>query len=206
MSQSQTASTAEGGTIGAPAMLVRTMGGQITLWSPAMERRYGFTAGEAVGRISHQLLRTVFWKPLHEVQAALAEQRSWRGGLLQRHASGRLVLTAHYWHLHGHADPQDVLVTELHSDIVLAGTRTAAQLADVIAAATHELSQALTATGNYVTAADRALQPAWPDKARSSQALMAAAGQIDRIKEGMRLFREVGEALRGADNTAGIIE
>ena len=52
--------SAEGVTGNAPAMLIRTMQGHVTHWSPAMEQRYGFTANEAVGQIAHQLLGTIF--------------------------------------------------------------------------------------------------------------------------------------------------
>ena len=49
---------------------------------------------------------------------------------------------------------------------------------------------------NYVIGASRALQPARADNRKPNEALVAAIEQIDRIKEGMALFRELSETLR----------
>lgn len=183
------------GTDNAPLMLVRTMRGRITLWSPAMQQRYGFSVDEAMGQSAHQLLRTLFLKPPSEIDAILVERKSWSGGAVHRRADGRLVMTAHHWHLHDR-DGREALVSELHSDIASTDEDCANVLADIIGVIGHELSQPLTAINSYIHGASRALQPAWPDKVSSSQALTAAAEQMARIKEGMALFRELGETLR----------
>jgi two-component system, LuxR family, sensor kinase FixL len=201
MSQLGTASVAMpgGGNTGndiAPAMLIRTLQGHITLWSPAMELRYGFSAGEALGRVAHELLRTVLVKPQGEIEAELVQRKSWSGGFIHRRADGRLVMSAHHWHLHQPTDDDEPLLSELHTDIAIADEHTATVLADIIGVISHELSQPLSAITSYIDGANRALQPAWPDKVSSSQALTAAMQQIERVKEGMALFRELGQSLR----------
>src|SRR5262250_73643 len=52
----------------APAM-VRTLDGKILHWGRGLEALYGWTAEEAVGRVSHQLLGTEFPSPLPDIQA-----------------------------------------------------------------------------------------------------------------------------------------
>ena len=42
-----------------PGLLIRTIEGRLTFWPAGMEQRYGFTSKQALGQISHKLLRTV---------------------------------------------------------------------------------------------------------------------------------------------------
>jgi len=175
----------------APAVLTRTIAGQVLLWPPAMEERYGFGPFEAIGRTCWQLLQTMFWQPLDQIQAHLLKNRLWMGGLLQRHANGRLMPTAHQWYLSDDPVSQEVVVIELHSDIA------AEHLADIVAAIAHELSQPLAAVGTYLHAANREPLPPSSNMSNVREAVSAAASQFDRIKAGMHLFRELGDALRG---------
>ena len=46
--------------LGLAQVMTRGFPGEIRYWSRGMERLYGFSAAEAVGRISHELLRTEF--------------------------------------------------------------------------------------------------------------------------------------------------
>ena len=172
------------------------------MWSPAMEQRYGFSSGEALGQSAHELLRTVFWKPQRDIEALLMERQSWSGGLMHRRSDGKAVLTAHYWHLHQAVDCSEPLRSELHADIALADVHCADVLADLVGSIGHELSQPLTAMANYVMGASRALQPARTDNMKPNEALVAAIEQIDRIKEGMALFRELSETLRHSTKQA----
>ena len=174
-------------------MLIRSMDGRITLWSPAMKQRYGFTSDQARAQIAHQLLRTIFWKPLHEVEGALLEQKAWSGGLIHHRLDGRPVVTAAYWHLHLDVTGGEPVVVELHSDIVPVGDSVSNQLADVMAILAHEFSQPVTAISNYVNATRRSLQS---DRPLLCEALSAAAVEIDRIKRYMADFREMAEAMR----------
>jgi two-component system sensor kinase FixL len=53
------------------AMFVRDFSDTITFWNRGAEQLYGWPKGEAVGKISHDLLRTVFPAPLQDIKAAL---------------------------------------------------------------------------------------------------------------------------------------
>jgi hypothetical protein len=179
-----------------PAALIRGMDGLIAYWSSAMEDRYGFTAEQAVGRVSHQLLRTFSWQDIGEIEAVLRDRNVWHGGLIHRRADGQPVMAANYWHLHRRTDDQDMLVTELHSDIVAAGADAGHQLADVMTTIAQELSQPLTALGNYISGVRRGLQPAWPDKLHLDQGITEAATQLARTSEALNRLRTLGENLR----------
>ena len=179
-----------------PAALIRGMDGLIAYWSPAMEDRYGFTAEQAVGRVSHQLLRTSSWQDIGEIEAVLMDRNVWHGGLIHRRADGQPVMAANHWHLHRRTNDQEMLVTELHSDIVAAGTDAGRQLADVMTTIAQELSQPLTALGSYISGVRRGLEPAWSDKLRLEQGMTEAAAQLARTSEALNRLRALGENLR----------
>jgi signal transduction histidine kinase len=180
---------------GAPSALIRTLDGRITYWSPEMEHRYGFAPQEAVGQVAHKLLRTTSWQTLGEIETILIAENSWRGGLIHYRADDQPVIASHHWRLN-QAEGRTRLVTELHSDLVPAGTTAASDLADVIAAISHQLSEPLTAIGAYMSAARRALEPAWPDRLQSSQAIDRAIRQLARVRETLNRMRALGTKLR----------
>lgn len=62
-------------------MLVWELNGPIEFWNTGAERLYGFTPGEAVGRISHILLQTKFPVPFSELITQLQNERRWSGEL-----------------------------------------------------------------------------------------------------------------------------
>jgi hypothetical protein len=187
---------ASDGLSAAPVALIRTMEGHIAFWSPAMEQRYGFAAEEAVGKVSHQLLRTASWQTFDEITAELVDRNSWHGGLIHHRADGQPVMVANHWHLHPATNDQGRLVTELHSEIVPAGTDTAIGLADILTTVAHELSQKLTGAGNYVRAAQRTLQQAALNKTRLDHGITEAVVQVAQTAEILQRLRALGDNLR----------
>ena len=179
-----------------PAALIRQMDGRIAFWSPAMEERYGFAACEAIGRASHQLLRTTSWQALDEIETVLVDRNEWFGGLIHRRADGRPVMAANHWYFLAETGVREALVTELHSDIVPVGSVAGAQLADVMATVAHELSQPLTAIGSYISGTQRTFKTGWPDRIRSGQAMTQATAQVTRTRETLRIIRGLGNDLR----------
>ena len=172
------------------------MEGHIAFWSPAMEQRYGFAAEEAVGQVSHQLLRTSSWQGIGEIEAVLMDRNVWHGGLIHHRADGQPVMSANHWQLHRQTNDQGMLVTELHSDIVATGTDAGCQLADVMTTIAQDLSQPLTALGSYISGVRRGLEPAWSDKLRLEQGMTEAAAQLARTSEALNRLRALGENLR----------
>ena len=66
------------------AIFVRSLEKKILYWNRAAERLYGWQKEEARGKITHQLLHTVFPKPLPEIQAEVFEKGYWEGELIHR--------------------------------------------------------------------------------------------------------------------------
>src|SRR5947209_3734793 len=75
-------------------VLVRDLGDRIVRWTGGMEHLYGWTAAEAVGRVSHDLLRTRFPEPLVVIRDQLLRDGRWEGELTHTRKDGRTVVVA----------------------------------------------------------------------------------------------------------------
>ena len=78
------------------AILVWKIGGVITYWSKGAERLYGWTAAEALGRSSHELLRTRASMSTKQVEAEIAEKGQWHGELIHTARDGREIVVESY--------------------------------------------------------------------------------------------------------------
>jgi PAS domain S-box-containing protein len=79
------------------AIFVQDLDAQITYWNAGAEQTYGFTRAEAMGRLSHVLLRTQFPTPLASIEATAARDGRWDGELTHRCADGRTILVESRW-------------------------------------------------------------------------------------------------------------
>jgi PAS domain S-box-containing protein len=96
---------------------VRDMKGRIVLWNLGMERLYGYTREEAIGRISHELLQTQFPEPLELIDKQLDRSGTWEGELVHRKRDGSRMVVASLWMLHRDADGRPQRVMESNTDI-----------------------------------------------------------------------------------------
>ena len=71
--------------------LMWDLDGPITYWNKGAERLYGFTAEEAIGRASHDLLQTVFPVGLEACKQELKRQGRWEGELKHKMKGGRWI-------------------------------------------------------------------------------------------------------------------
>jgi PAS domain S-box-containing protein len=78
-------------------ILVRDYRDRISYWNKGAERLYGWSAGEAVGRVSHEILQTTFPEPLEEINNCLERDGQWEGELLHRTRSGKRVMVLSRW-------------------------------------------------------------------------------------------------------------
>jgi PAS domain S-box-containing protein len=100
----------------APAV-VRDMDDRIVLWTQGAEQLYGHSQREALGQISHDLLKTVFPQPLAEIQKSLHANGMWEGELEHRARDGRRVVVASQWVLHRDSKGQPSRILEANADI-----------------------------------------------------------------------------------------
>ena len=79
------------------AILVRDSADRITFWSQGAAEMYGYGAEKALGRVSHELLRTDFPEPLGQINAKLLEEGRWAGELLHRREDGSKIMVSSRW-------------------------------------------------------------------------------------------------------------
>jgi two-component system sensor kinase FixL len=108
-------------------VMTRTFAGEIHWWSRGMERLYGFKADEAIGRVSHDLLRTEFPVSRSAVDDELLEREEWTGELRHRRRDGQEVVVVSHQSLRRETAATPSVVTEVNNDITEAWHGRAAQ-------------------------------------------------------------------------------
>ncbi len=78
-------------------IIVRDHRDRIVYWNKGAERLYGWTAAQATGRMSHDLLQTVFPVPLEEIVKLLEQEGHWEGELLHSTRAGQRVTVLSRW-------------------------------------------------------------------------------------------------------------
>jgi len=74
------------------AIIVRDLTGRINYWNGGAEKMYGYTQKEALGQLSHLLLKTEFAKPLQKIEAELFSEGGWGGEVNQVTKDGHQII------------------------------------------------------------------------------------------------------------------
>jgi PAS domain S-box-containing protein len=98
-------------------IFVRDMNEVITYWNRGAEELYGWSPEEAIGKSSHELLRTVFPSPLEEIRTELLRTGRWEGELKHTKADGTEVVVASRWSLRRDEQERPVAVLVANNDI-----------------------------------------------------------------------------------------
>ncbi len=100
----------------APVM-IRHLDGRIVLWNTGATRLYGFSREEMEGRISHEVLLTIFPEPLENIMRSLIEKDSWDGELIHRSRDGKTISVMSQWVLYRDGEGQPSRILEINADI-----------------------------------------------------------------------------------------
>ncbi|HEX2240819.1 MAG TPA: HAMP domain-containing sensor histidine kinase, partial [Actinomycetota bacterium] len=130
------------------AIFVRDIRGEIKYWNSGAERLYGYSAEEAVGQISTELLETKLPIDFVELIAQLEERGVWEGELKQTTRDGREVVVFSRWAMQ-HRDGEAAEILEVNSDIT-ARKQQETFRDHFIANAAHELRTPLTSMLGFV--------------------------------------------------------
>lgn len=98
-------------------VLVRDINDRIVLWNHGSEHFYGYSKSEALGKLSHTLLRTQFPEALLEIQEHLHHDSSWEGELINRHKDGSEVVVSSQWALIRDTQGNPLRVVETNTDV-----------------------------------------------------------------------------------------
>src|SRR5580704_2654884 len=99
------------------SIFVRDMRFVITYWNRGAQELYGWTAEEAIGKPSQDLLATEFPIPQDEILAKLLATGRWEGELKRTKADGVPVVVASRWSLRRDQRGQPTAILETSNDI-----------------------------------------------------------------------------------------
>ena len=101
------------------AILVRDADDRIVSWNRGAEQLYGWSAQEALGWMTHELLQTDFTGSQAAAYAHLEREGQWEGELWQSRRDGRRILVESRQALVRDADGQPSAILEINRDITL---------------------------------------------------------------------------------------
>lgn len=98
------------------AILVRNMQDEIRFWNAGAERLYGYSKQEAIGQVSHVLLKTELPESMDQIRAALERERYWAGEIVHVTRDGRRLAVFSQWVLE-YENGQPVRYLETNTNI-----------------------------------------------------------------------------------------
>lgn len=98
-------------------VFVRDMSDVITYWNRGAEELYGWRRDEAIGQVSHQLMKTVFPVPLEKITAELSRTGRWEGELVHTKRDRTRVTVASRWSLQRDERGRPAATMETNNDI-----------------------------------------------------------------------------------------
>jgi PAS domain S-box-containing protein len=184
-------------------IFVRGMDDVITYWNRGAEVLYGWSKEQAIGQISHDLMRTVFPAPRAEITAQLMQTGRWEGELVHTTSDGTQVVVASRWSLQRDESGQPAAILETNTDITAAKRAEAAlqraqaelahvsrvtMLGELSASIAHEVNQPLAA---IVLNAEGALRFLNHKPARLDQARQATSRIVQSAERASNVIRRI---------------
>jgi PAS domain S-box-containing protein len=189
-------------------VFARTMDDVITYWNRGAEELYGWKRDEAVGRVSHELMRTKFPVPLEEISAELSRAGRWEGELVHTSKAGRQIDVASRWSLQRDERMRPVAILETNNDITatkhaqaalhaaqaeLAHVTRITTLGEMSATIAHEVNQPLAAIITHGEASLRWLKREAPVIEEALRAVTRIIGDANRASDVIRRIRELAK-------------
>ena len=179
-------------------IIAGNMNNVITYWNRSAEAFYGWTATEAVGKISRELLDTIFPISFDAARAELLNTDRWEAEVVRRKRDGTPVAQACRWVLKRNEQGQPAGILETSNDITarrqaqealreaqedLARVNRVMLLSELTSSIAHEVKQPLTAISSSASAATRWLITVPPHLDEANAALGRIARDCQRASE-----------------------
>ena len=189
-------------------VFARTMADVITYWNRGAEELYGWKRDEAVGCVSHELMRTKFPVPLEEISAELSRTGRWEGELVHTSKDGRQIDVGSRWSLQRDERMRPVAILETNNDITatkhaqaalhaaqaeLAHVTRITTLGEMSATIAHEVNQPLAAIVTHGEASLRWLKRDAPVIEEALHAVTRIIGDANRASDVIRRIRELAK-------------
>ena len=99
------------------AIVVRDLDGKTAFWNRGAEETYGFKEEEALGQVTHELLRAALPAPLETIKKTVVEKGEWKGEVKHTRANGDRIVVDSRWALQTGKDGKPMGILEVNRDI-----------------------------------------------------------------------------------------
>ena len=99
------------------AIIVRDVNDRVTYWNKGATKVYGYTLPEALGQVSHDLLKTEHPEPLSKIYQKLLRDNHWQGELVHTRRDGTRITVFSRWSLDRDVQGNRASVLETNNDI-----------------------------------------------------------------------------------------
>jgi PAS domain S-box-containing protein len=101
------------------AILVRDGQDHISYWNDGARELYGYSREEALGKVTHKLLHTVFPQSLTDIRKKLERENRWSGELTHTCKDGTKVIVISRWSLDRDAKGKPASILETNTEITV---------------------------------------------------------------------------------------
>lgn len=98
-------------------IIIRDRKDRIQVWNRGARLLYGWSEEDVLGKVSHDLLKTNFPKPLDEIKTELLRQEFWEGELIHTTRKGQCIVVESRWSLQRDEDGNILGFLEINNDI-----------------------------------------------------------------------------------------
>ena len=98
-------------------IMVRDMDDRVIFWNRGAEETYGWNRDETRGKSAHQLLKTVWPKPLASIMSEVLTNDRWEGEQLDTRKDGRQLVLKSYWTLKRDDSGRPDFIFEISTDV-----------------------------------------------------------------------------------------
>lgn len=98
-------------------ILVRDLESRIIYWNHGAEIGYGWTAAEALGQVTHDLLHTQFPSQLKDTIDGLMDKGNWEGELIHALKNGQQIVVKSYQTLRRDGEGKPISILEINHNI-----------------------------------------------------------------------------------------
>jgi PAS domain S-box-containing protein len=133
------------------AIIVRDHQDRIVYWNRGAEEMYGFSAKEALGKITHELLQTAHPENYQSIRKSLGRHNRWSGELVHTRKDGTTIVVFSRWSADRDSRGRPSAILETNTDI------TARKRADQQQLALYEFAQVQNIATNVAEIYDAAL-------------------------------------------------
>lgn len=99
------------------AIVIRDEAGKILFWNRGAQSLYGWAQKEVIGKITHQVFKTIFPHPLHVIEETLQNTGRWEGELIHHDRSGNTIIVDARWMMDADPEKRNSTVLEINRDI-----------------------------------------------------------------------------------------